>query len=46
MKLIAAFLSLFFILGLTACNTIEGAGRDVEAAGSAVEESARENKNY
>lgn len=46
MKITATFLSLFFIFGLTACNTIEGAGKDVEAAGGAVEDSARENKNY
>ncbi len=46
MKITAIFLSLFFIFGIAACNTIEGAGKDVEAAGSAVEESAKENKNY
>jgi len=46
MKISAAFLSLFFIFGLAACNTIEGAGKDVKAAGGAVEESAKENKNY
>lgn len=46
MKLTAAFLSLFFILNLAACNTIEGAGKDVEAAGDAMKDSARENKNY
>ena len=26
--------------GLAACNTLEGAGEDIEAAGEAVEESA------
>ena len=36
----------FFIFGLAACNTIEGAGKDVDAAGDAVEDTARENKNY
>lgn len=46
MKITAVFLSLFFTFGLAACNTIEGAGKDVEAAGGAVEDSARENKNY
>lgn len=46
MKFTAAFLSLFFILGLSACNTIEGAGKDVEAAGGAIKDSASENKNY
>lgn len=29
---------------LVACNTIEGAGRDVKAAGNAVEKAARDTK--
>jgi predicted small secreted protein len=33
-------------LALTACNTVEGAGRDVSAAGRGVAEEAREHKNY
>jgi entericidin B len=33
-------------LALTACNTMEGAGRDVSAAGRGVSEEAREHKNY
>ena len=28
----------------TACNTIEGAGKDVQAAGTAVEETAKDAK--
>lgn len=28
---------------LTACNTVEGVGRDIEAAGDAIEDSARDN---
>jgi predicted small secreted protein len=31
-------------LGLAGCNTIEGMGRDVQAAGSAVESTAEETK--
>ena len=31
---------------LTGCNTIEGAGKDVEAGGAKVKEEARENKKY
>jgi predicted small secreted protein len=31
---------------LTACNTIQGAGRDVEKAGQKVQEEAREHKKY
>jgi len=33
-------------LALTACNTVEGAGRDVSAAGRSVSQEAREHKNY
>ncbi|HET9764483.1 MAG TPA: entericidin A/B family lipoprotein [Casimicrobiaceae bacterium] len=33
-------------LALTACNTMEGAGRDVQAAGRATSEEAREHKTY
>jgi entericidin B len=31
-------------LGLAGCNTIEGMGRDVQAAGSAVERTAEQTK--
>ncbi|MEX2219129.1 MAG: entericidin A/B family lipoprotein [Phycisphaerales bacterium] len=34
-----------FILGAVACNTVEGAGRDVEAAGDAVSDTARDAKD-
>jgi predicted small secreted protein len=43
------FLALFLMMGalsLTACNTIEGAGADIEAAGDAIEDSASDSKNY
>jgi predicted small secreted protein len=33
-------------LALTACNTIEGAGRDVSHAGREISEEAREHKTY
>jgi predicted small secreted protein len=33
-------------LGLTACNTISGAGQDVAAAGNKVTEEAQEHKRY
>jgi len=46
MKLIALFLSFCFTLTLVGCNTIEGIGKDVEAAGDAIENSASDNKNY
>jgi predicted small secreted protein len=31
-------------LSLTACNTIEGVGKDVKAAGGAVEKTAKDSK--
>lgn len=30
---------------LSACNTMEGAGKDIERAGDKIEDSARENNN-
>ena len=33
-------------LALTACNTIEGAGRDVSHAGREISEEAQEHKRY
>ncbi len=42
--LIALLLSLGVALG--GCNTIRGAGQDVEAAGDAIEEEAEEAKTY
>ena len=42
----STILGLTFAFVLSACNTIEGAGEDVEAAGSAIDESAEENTNY
>jgi len=42
----STILGLTFAFALSACNTIEGAGEDVEAAGSAIDESAEENTNY
>jgi entericidin B len=33
-------------LALAGCNTIEGAGKDVKAAGGAVEKAAQKTKTY
>jgi predicted small secreted protein len=33
-------------LALTACNTVEGAGRDVSAAGHSLSGEAEEHKHY
>ena len=41
-KLIAAILAGSFLL--TACNTMEGFGRDVEKTGDKIEKSAQKNK--
>lgn len=39
-KKIAAALLLSSVIALSACNTVEGAGKDVQSAGKAVEKSA------
>jgi len=31
---------------LSGCNTVEGAGKDVQAGGAKIKEEARENKKY
>ena len=33
-------------LTLSACNTVEGVGEDVESAGDSLEDAAQNNKNY
>jgi len=49
-RLAMAFLSLLLITGagslLSACNTTAGAGKDMSAAGKAIEHSAEEHKSY
>lgn len=39
-------LSGFFGFTLSACNTIQGAGKDIKAAGGAIEKDASKNKTY
>lgn len=36
----------FTLLGVAACNTMEGVGKDIESGGEAMKDSARDNKNY
>jgi entericidin B len=36
------FLALAFVLGFSACNTIEGMGEDIEAVGETIDEEAEE----
>lgn len=41
---IALILLMLFSMGiLTACNTVEGAGKDVEKAGESVQDAAKDN---
>jgi len=44
MKSVLTALLCVFALSLTACNTIEGAGKDVKATGNAVEKAADDAK--
>lgn len=39
-KLLLACFSLFAVLGLAGCNTVEGVGQDLQAGGQAVEDAA------
>jgi predicted small secreted protein len=41
MKTIAALLVLAFSLVLAGCNTIRGAGQDIQKAGSAIEDATK-----
>lgn len=43
-KSISALLLALGMLTLSACNTVEGAGKDVKATGAAVENAARDSK--
>ncbi len=43
---IAALIGAAYLFGVTGCNTIEGAGQDVKAAGAKVEGEAKEHKRY
>ncbi len=49
-SLATTFLTLLILTGaasmLSACNTTAGAGKDISAAGKAIDHSAEENKNY
>lgn len=41
MKLIGACLVLAFAFTLSACNTVEGAGKDIQKGGEAIEDAAK-----
>jgi predicted small secreted protein len=38
--IVAAILSLFITVNLLGCNTIEGAGKDIERGGEAIQDAA------
>jgi predicted small secreted protein len=44
--IIALALSLTLGGGLSACNTVKGAGQDIKAAGKGIENKAEEKKSY
>ena len=49
-KLGTSLLAALFFAGvfgtLAGCNTVEGAGKDIQAGGKAIKDEARENKKY
>jgi entericidin B len=44
MSLLAVFALGLTAAGLSACNTVEGAGKDIEATGDAIKDTARDAK--
>ncbi len=44
-SLAALFFAGLFVV-LPGCNTVEGAGKDIQAGGSAIKEEAKEHKGY
>ena len=44
MKTITTLIAVSFALALAACNTIHGAGQDIQKAGTAIEKAADKNK--
>jgi len=44
MKLGILMMALLFTLGLTGCNTMSGAGKDIQKGGEKLEDSAEKNK--
>ena len=49
-KILASLLAALFMAGLfgsvAGCNTVEGAGKDIQQGGKAIKDEARENKKY
>jgi predicted small secreted protein len=40
-RIIALFVLLVGLAGLSACHTVEGAGKDIQAGGEAIEDAAQ-----
>jgi entericidin B len=49
-NLFSPLLAALFFAGLfgsiAGCNTVEGAGKDIQQGGKAIKDEAKENKNY
>jgi len=45
-RIVATLLLVAMTLAVVACNTVEGMGKDVKAAGQAIEKAADKNKTY
>ena len=45
-KLVALLALAGTVVAVAACNTIEGAGKDIKAAGGAIEKGASKTKGY
>ena len=49
-KIFMSLLAVLFMAGLfgsiAGCNTVEGAGKDIQAGGAAIKDEARENRKY
>ena len=43
-RLMITLAALLAVLGLSACNTIEGMGKDISKAGDAIEKTAKKSK--
>jgi len=44
MNKMLTLIALLLAIGTTACNTVEGAGQDIQAAGNAIEDAADDAK--
>lgn len=49
-KIVTPLLAALFLAGLfgsvAGCNTVEGAGKDIQQGGKAIKDEANEHKNY